>query len=479
MPLSVPLTEELVHNWAPDEATWTKAQAIAQGSALSNLGVSADGTWLLGDAQGSGTTPYILSADFVDPASPEFRSTSPARKKPDKYTLALLLAYIQRPEAFGTREPTDDLILKREKKVAAEERRLKGPNAKKQPSKAAMDKKMAAQHDGLELLEKLLVDLVAAGQWFEASRLEKMERQAKQLADAYLPAPMYTLRRLMLLGKQKGIGDDERMAVGADLIGQLWATVQRGKAYLAGRLAGDSQVEYDALVEDILGKTWQLHELKEKGYYRENITLLELAYERLDDDARQQRIETSNVIDLQTGEILQTIAYRPYKGLNQIPEQPSYTAPLTVAEAGVYPGFINRRVRWEKNTEVIGRGTSEAIENAYHMAKPDFTTVIDEFRAQLKHPLAPREAVFLLQCQRVGRVGERVTVLEDANGVRIEAADKRKDYSNVSNLVRAAGMLGKDQPAVLVRLFLQPLTNNIVALPLAAITTKHHLRLGL
>ena len=64
-------------------------------------------------------------------------------------------------------------------------------------------------------------------------------------------------------------------------------------------------------------------------------------------------------------------------------------------------------------------------------------------------------------------------------GQAIEAADQRKDYSNVANLVRAAGMQGKDRPAVLARLFVLPVPNTIVAYPLAALTPKHHLRLGL
>jgi hypothetical protein len=187
----------------------------------------------------------------------------------------------------------------------------------------------------------------------------------------------------------------------------------------------------------------------------------------------------SNLVDLQSGDILQSIAYRPYKGLNQIPEQTSYLAPLTVAEAAVYPGFQNRRVRWEKGAETIGRASPESLEAAYNLAVPDFGAVLDAFRDQLKHPLAPREGVFLLQCERVGRIGERAVVLEDASGARLEAADRRKDYSNAANLVRAMAMLGREKPAVLVRLFVQSQSNTIVALPLAALTTKHHLRLGL
>ena len=89
------------------------------------------------------------------------------------------------------------------------------------------------------------------------------------------------------------------------------------------------------------------------------------------------------------------------------------------------------------------------------------------------------ETLFSFRAEQIGRIGDRHIVMEDAAGNRIEAADRRKDYSNAANLVRAAAMLGRDHPAVLVRLFVQPVTNAIVALPLAALTPKHHLRLGL
>src|SRR3954468_8996062 len=480
MPLNVPITEDMVRGLAPDDATWQKAQELAASDRLANPGVSADGTWLVADAKGSAKDPYHVSADFVDPNGPVLRSTSPSRQAPDKYTLALLLKYARTPDAFGTREPADDLVAKREKKVAADERKKFGPAAPKREKKSTADKVTAAQRDGLEVLDRLLVDLVAAGHWFEEGRVERLERQAKSLGDAHLPLATFTLRKLLLLAKQKAIGEDDRTLLGAELIGQLWPVVQRGKAYLEVRLPeGETDNERDALIEDVLGRPWQLSDLKDKGYWKENLSLLELAYERSDDDSRQQRGETSDQIDLGTGDIYQAIAHRPYKGLNPVPEQPSYTTPLTISEAAIYPGFLNRRVRWDKSAETIGRPSPEALETAYHRAVPDIGAVIDAFKDQLRHPLAPRETVVLLQVEHVGRIGDRHVVLEDAAGNRVEAADKRKDYSNAANLVRAMGMLGRDKPAVLVRLFVRPVPNTIVALPLAALTAKHHLRLGL
>jgi hypothetical protein len=479
MPLNVPITEDMVRGLAPDDATWQKAAELAGTDRLVYPGVSADGTWLLADAKGAGKDPYHVSVDFVDPNQPVTRSTSPSRQTPDKYSLALLLKYARTPDSFGTREPSDDLVAKREKKVAADERKKFGPGAPKREKKSAADKQTAAQRDGLEVLERLLIDLVATGKWFEEERIEKLERQAKSLGDAHLPAATHTLRRLLLFAKQKGIGEEDRQFLGAELIGQLYYIVQRGKAYLEGCLPeGESQNEADYFVEEILSRPWQISDLKEKGYWKEGLSLLELAYERTDDDSRQQRVETSDLIDLDTGDIYQAVAYRPYKGLNPIPEQPSYSAPLTITEAAIYPGFLNRRARWERTAETVDRPSPEALETAYNLAVPDIGAVVEAFKEQLKNPLAPRETVVLLQCEHVGRIGDKV-VLEDAAGNRVEAADRRKDYSNTANLARAMGMLGRDKPAALVRLFVQPLSNTIVALPLAALTAKHHLRLGL
>jgi hypothetical protein len=232
-------------------------------------------------------------------------------------------------------------------------------------------------------------------------------------------------------------------------------------------------------MEEVLGSVWQLADLREKGYARQNINLLELAHERSDDPAREERVETSHLLDLGDGGVYAAITYRPFKGMSMIPEQPSWAQPITVPEAAVYPGFLNRRVRWEKGGEVVQPPEKKNLhlKLAHALAAPDFEKVLAEFRKQLKHPLAPREAVVWLRCQTVGKAGERV-VVEDARGARVEARDRKKDYSNVANLVRAAGELRK-QPALLARLYVLPLPNAIVAEPLALLSPEKHLRLGL
>jgi hypothetical protein len=473
------LTEDAVHRLAPDTDAVQAARGLLRKKSFLSPGISADATWLLAKCQGSGKSPYEVSIDFADPSNPTFRCTCPSRKFPCKHGLGLLLLYTQSPEQFGEQEPGADLLAKREKKAARAEKKSEvGPPAPRKVNKAALAKKAVTQRDGLDLLEKLVVDLVEAGQWFESSRLDKLERQAKQLNDAYLPGAMHDLRRLVLLGRDEALAEDERLSRGADLIARLWATVRKGRAYLDEKLAGDeSQAEADAVIEDVLGKSWHLTELKEKGYFENDLSLLELAFEASDDDARLERIEISYLLELKDGTVYQAIAYRPFKGMQFIPEQPSYSQPLQVAEAAVYPGFINRRIRWEKGAERVEELKPAHWAAAYAAARPEFKPVLDSFRQQLKNPLAPREAVVLVRCERLGRVDGRL-VIEDAAGTRIEMIDGRADYSNVANLARAGGMAGTARPAVLVRLAVRPVANVIVAVPLALLTPEFHLRLG-
>jgi hypothetical protein len=480
MPATLSLSEDAVHRLAPDTDSVQAARGLVRKKSFGDLGISADASWLLGKCKGSGKLPYEVSVDLADPASPTFRCNCPSRKFPCKHGLGLLLEYVENAARFAKKEPPAELLAKREKKVARDQKKAEGGEAApRKVNTAALAKKAVAQKDGLDVLEKLLVDLAAGGQWFGKTRIEKLKRQAKQLGDAYLPGARVVLNRLVEVGEDETVDDDYRNAVGAGHIAHLWATVQKGRNYLDGKIAGDeNQAEADAVIEDVLGKVWQLTELREKGYVKANLELLELAYEQTDDEARSERVEVSHLLAPGDGTLYQAVTYRPFKGMNQIPEQPSYTQPLSVKEVAVYPGFLNRRIRWEKGAEEVRELKPAHLAKAYAAARPDFKGALDAFRQQMKHPLAPREAVVLVRCERLGKVGDRV-VAEDSAGTRLEVVDRRRDYSNVANFVRAGGMLGKDRPALLARLFLNPRANAIQAEPLALLTAKHHLRLGL
>lgn len=469
------LTEETIHRLAPDDKAVKTARDLVRKQTFRNLGISADGTWLLGQCQGSAL--YEVSIDLAHPDAPVGRCTCPSHKFPCKHALGLMLAFVAAPGSFADREPSADLLAKRQKQAEKAQKPDATEATPKKVNVAAQAKKVAAQRAGLDLLEKLLLDLVGSGPWDNPEALARLERQANQMNDAYLPGARTMLRRLVLLDVPHELPDDVRNALAADVIGQLWATVQKGRNTLDGKLAGDeSQAEADSVVEELLGHAWKLDELRAKGYTRQDLFLMELAYERADDPAREERVETSHLIDLKDGTIYRAITYRPFKGMARIPEQPSYAEALAIGEAAVYPGFLNRRIRWEKGSEQTLPRPPSPIQAVFAAATPALDPALAAFRQQLKNPLAPREAVVLVLCARVGQVGDRV-VLEDTKGARLEAVDLPGVAGNLANLVRAAGMI--PQPAVLTRLHVVPVANTIVAQPLAVLSADSHLRLGL
>jgi len=468
------LTQEVVQRLAPDDRALQAARDLVRKRSFQDLGRSSDGTWLLGRCKGSAV--YEVSVDLGPESGPVGRCSCPSRKFPCKHALGLMLAYLDDPRGFAAREPAGELSARRETQ-AQKARKPVEEAAPRKVNAAALAKKVVAQREGLDLLETLLLDLVAGGGWHEPARLERLERQGKQLGDAYLPGAAILVRRLVLLGGRAGLADEVRAARASDLLGQMWAAVQKGRNFLDGKLAGDEAPgEADAVLEDLLGRAWQLAELRERGYIRQGLRLLELAYERADDEARQEQVQSGHLLDLEDGALYRAITYRPARKAAQVAEQPSYTGPLAVGEAVIYPGFLNRRIRWEKGAEQVGTLESAHLKAAFDRAAPAIEPALAAFRQQLKNPLAPREATALLRCRAVGRVGTRV-VLEDEAGGRLEAADLDPADHNVANLVRAAGML--ERPAVLARLHVVPVVNAIVAQPLAALTPDHHLRLGL
>lgn len=240
-----------------------------------------------------------------------------------------MLAYLADPVRFAETEPPAELVAKREKQVERAQKKATTEAAPRKVNKAALAKKATAQREGLDLLEKLLVDLVGGGQWFEASRLERLERQAKQMADAYLPGARIKLQELVLLGNRSDLTEEEKTARAADVIGHLWATVQKGRNYLDDKLAGDeSQAEADAVMEEVLGRTWQLTDLKDKGLVRQNVTLLELAYERVDDPAREEQVETSHLIELGDGPCTRPSPIARTRAYPRSPSNPAMPSPF-------------------------------------------------------------------------------------------------------------------------------------------------------
>ena len=84
------LTEQQIAALAPNDKALSNGRSISRNGDFSQLGKSADGTFYQGECRGSGSKPYITSADFSEGATPVLRCTCPSRQLPCKHCLALL-----------------------------------------------------------------------------------------------------------------------------------------------------------------------------------------------------------------------------------------------------------------------------------------------------------------------------------------------------------------------------------------------------
>ena len=133
-----------------------------------------------------------------------------------------------------------------------------------------------------------------------------------------------------------------------------------------------------------------------------------------------------------------------------VPEQPSFSGPIHLTKAVAYPGFLNRRLKWQDGALSELPADDDSLARVLEVARPTFKEALDAFKAQIKNPLAPREALVLVRAEKLGTVHGRF-VIEDAAGTRIPMSDTTNafgfEYSNVANLRRAAGMFADAKPA--------------------------------
>jgi hypothetical protein len=419
------------------EAAAPNAEAVKNGRGLLLKGkflalhLDADETVLFGECQGSGKEPYRCSSDFARPEQPTHRCSCPSRQFPCKHCLGLMLAFVLKKASFKTAEVPADLAEKRDKLATRVEKKKEESIKPKTVNKDALTKKIRSQLEGLDLLEKLALDLTRIGIGnANAKSAREIEEKAKQLGNAYLPGAQAALHRFTTLfaneegaaSATKSPGATEAVYSEAlDQLSRLYSIVKQGRAYLQRRLEDpDLKPETESAIAAWLGHAWQLAELKAAGLVQTDVELIQLAFNSHDDVARREYVDTGVWMNLGTGRIQITQNFRPYKAAKYIKSDDSFFQIAQVKELCVYPGDANPRIRWEG---MVPRPIEPRdLQRVAEFAKPDFASVVKEVKTNLKGPLADKQPIHALRFRRIGQV-EGVPVVEDARGERLTMTD--------------------------------------------------------
>jgi hypothetical protein len=183
------------------------AQTLAQAGRWLQRGRSERVLW--GECRGSGSSPYQVQIDLLEPA---FKCSCPSRKIPCKHALALLLLFAGQPAALPVAEPPARVV---EWLAARDERREKQPRPKGTADPQATARRAAERQarmaDGFLELERWLSDLVRHGLASVQGRpISYWDAAAARLTDAQAPGAARMVRELAAVASS-GSGWPERL----------------------------------------------------------------------------------------------------------------------------------------------------------------------------------------------------------------------------------------------------------------------------
>jgi hypothetical protein len=468
-------------------------ELVEQGNFIT-LNQSEDESLVWGSCIGSGAEAYHCSVDFLDPERPLGRCTCPNRHKPCKHSIGLLYAlFAGHPFAVGPIPPA--WLKARDKDKAKAEKEAK-PVLITKVKALSEAKNCTVQLEGITLGEKMLHNIVLTGIYAVTDAFNTQIQELGYYNISGIQTEFTVLLTLILTG-QKNTSDAEPVDLKKSRgkkgfsslpspsknfepalrqLTYLYALLKKSRTYLEHKQADYAAfpelthtAEADMLnsaLEEQLGYTWKLTELKAKGCMRTGVELVQCAFSVYEDDVRKQYVDEGIWLSLGTRDIYITRNVRPYR-LNK-PPQDSFFKVLIPSELYIYPGDKNPQVRWERQS---WRDLSPKDFTALATAgAADFNEVIKAVKVQIRNPLAAQEPVFALHITRMGIDGEQNLSVFDPQGKRI--ALKPTGLSRNGSRIRS---LSREQVEgkTLVARFKQDMDQDMLyAVPLSLVTDK-------
>ena len=454
---------ELIKSSAPNAAAIANAKKISQQNGFQKLCISEDETLIFGECKGSGKNPYYTSADFSG-ESPVFRCSCHSRQFPCKHAIAIMCDYLA-GKTFVKTDIPEDIRLKREKiakKAEKSAEKAERPAPKK--NTAAVVKKLQKQREGLELAESFVNDILSNGAAsVSKASAERYLQLAKQLGDYYLPAEKYTETEQRDENDLRGL---------IQKCVRLSSSVKKCREYIDRKLENGEVLPEDSILYEAMGGVWKLTQLKELGLYRENVSLVQLSFTVIDKKLRKELVETGCWIDLGSGEIFRTENIRPYKSLKHIKETDSSFRIYSIDTLYLYPGSMNRRVRWEG--AVTSPATADTYRTIISHAEESIAEAVKKSKNELKNTLSEPYTIMLLPFDRIESTSDGQPVLiRGEEKVLLKANEDHQDTVDTLKLI--AGNLYNG--AMLCAVSYDSTAKSITISPVSAVTENGITRL--
>lgn len=438
------LTEQLILLQAPNPAAAENGRKLSKKGSFSALKRTQDGTLYWAECAGSGKNPYRVSIDWTNPDAPTCRCSCPSRQFPCKHALGLMFEQLE-GKPFEEAEIPEDIAEKRAKQAAraAKKEAADEPSKPKRTNAAARKKKLTKQLEGLDMAEKMVDSLLSSGLGTLAgSSAQTYDKLAKDLGSCYLTGPQTAFTRIALAVRTVQKEPDRAEGAYAEalrILVALRSTIKKSRVFLQGKLDAGSFTPEDSVLFEALGGIWKLEDLRTIGSFREHVRLVQLSFDVSFDQAKKEYVERGWWVDLDSGDIFQTLNLRPMKALKYVKGEDSRFGVLEVPELYIYPGEGDRRVRWESaSARTLTEEEGAALPR---LAQPDLAAAVKLVKGVIKNTLAPKFLAVLVPIGQLGKIGDAF-VLEDPAGARIVLRDRPEDGADHASTARLAMLPG-------------------------------------
>lgn len=398
----IQLTEDYVKSTAFNDSAFSNAKKLASGGKIVNTHMTKEGDLIFGECLGSGKSNYVTSVDFVNEAEPVFRCSCPSRQIPCKHASGLLYAYYLRPEVFSVADIPEDILSKREKIEKRAEKKKVEQDKPKKVNVSAFVKKMKTQLEGIGLIEQFISESLNTGlASLPLNQVKNYQKElVKELGNYYIPSYQGKVEVILHTLEEAVTNETEEKEIylkkALREMSRLMVLIKKSKQTLNEYIEAKKAVDADAAdIFTKMGYVWKLDELKQLGFVKENRQLIQLGFYQYDDEEEKAIVDVGYYVDLEEAPVYKTLNIRPYNLLKRLKAEDTAFEAVQIEAYGVYPGEMNKRIRWEGCT--TAPVTKEMLEKIREKAQSDFKAVLKAVKNQLKDPLADEHPAILLK----------------------------------------------------------------------------------
>lgn len=358
-----------------DLVTYKSAEQLVAGEKLLHLARSDTTLY----AQVQGTKPYTVRIEFKE-GTPHAKCTCPAARfsKFCKHAIAVLIVWAQSLERFAY-----------EQQALMETPPTPPARGGKRAAKATVERTDLQSHaiqQTLKLAQELAEQGAAGVQDAFLEQLRAIAANLQSLKTRRLQQAVETLARLIEASRENPVAEQDYTRA----LLRLWLTARAVEEHFTERRPLPEEQ-----LEEMLGRTW-----RDKDFaIRENLRLLELAYENIELGV-DFRLDISTLIELETGELLRElkIAVLNTPSREARAFKPARPEPLLAVRVGIYPGYVPKRVKIYE-AHPLSEPREALLQQAVRHAHTEWQPLLERYLQQRLDPFAPREMPCLLRYQ--------------------------------------------------------------------------------